>query len=143
MDDGATTMNTESGVTHRTVIQTGAKIAYAAPMVAATFKLSNTTAFAISPTCVPGTCAVPVKCGELCGCREIDGIGYCLLQQRCSESKVCGPDVICPEGYVCLINSCCRDTLPRCVAVCGTTQGTFKSSSSSDGDDDLVLGPNL
>lgn len=133
----------ETVSTRRQVIETGAKLAYVAPVVAASFKLTASSAAALSPTCTPGTCQDPEVCGTRCGCREVGGTAYCLQQVRCSEAQICGGDVVCPPGYVCLVDSCCKAVPgPRCVPICGSN-GDARSSSVNADDDEWVLGPNL
>jgi hypothetical protein len=128
-------------ISRRTVVETGAKLAYAAPLVAASFKIGANAVGAVSPTCKAGTCADPNVCGERCGCREADSTTYCLQQMRCSDAQVCSSTAECQSGYVCLPESCCRDGKNRCVPICATTEGL--RAQAFGGDDDLVLGPEV
>lgn len=139
----------ESSVTRRRVVGVGAKLAYTAPLVAASFKLNAAAAQTVSAGCIAGTCLEPNICGDRCGCREADGASLCLQQMRCSEVSICETSATCQEGYVCLSPSCCRDGQPRCVPACfnptSTTQnlGFFAADTMVDNGDDLVLGPGI
>ena len=137
----------ESSVTRRRVVGTGVKLAYAAPIVAASFKLNSAAAHTVSAGCVAGTCLEPNLCGERCGCRTADGASLCLQQLRCSEADICETSATCPEGYVCLTPSCCRDEKPRCVPACFnptiSEQANFMATSFEEPNGDWVLGPGI
>lgn len=129
--------------TRRQVVGTGVKLAYAAPLIAASFKLSAGGAAALSPNCTPGTCAEPVVCNleKRCGCREADGSAYCLQQIRCSSAAVCASTANCPAGYVCLVTSCCSDKNPRCVPICDIQKNGLEAYNGLTDADEWVLGP--
>ena len=129
---------TEERATRRSIVKTGVKLSYAVPVVAASFKLSSTSASAVSPTCKAGTCAEPEVCGQQCACREADNSTYCLQQLRCSSALVCDTTAECPAGYVCLPTSCCIDKKNRCVPVCND-QARLRAQTIDDGQG-LVLG---
>jgi hypothetical protein len=108
--------------TRRTVVRTGAKLAYAAPLVAASFTLGAGRVWAngmVSPGCRPDVCGAGGPCGP---CRD----DLCLL--LCSVELVpvcvdvttpaCSPDfdetfpscassADCGAGRVCLAPTCC------------------------------------
>jgi hypothetical protein len=90
--------------TRRTIVATGAKLAYAAPLVATSLTLSAGRVWAngmVSPGCRPDVCGAGGACGP---CRD----DLCLL--RCSVE---------------LVPVCVDVTTPAC------SPGTFPSCSSS------------
>ena|SRR5215218_8815188 len=83
--------------TRRTVVRTGAKLAYAAPLVATSLTLSVTNAAAISPTCL-GRNVACASTADTC----------------CDEGYVCGNDgVICGQPL-----ACCGRTGAACTVEC-------------------------
>jgi hypothetical protein len=105
--------------TRRTIVRSGAKLAYAAPLVAASLTLSADRVWAngmVSPGCRPDICGAGGACGP---CRD----QLCLL--RCSVELVpvcvdvttpaCSPETFpscassadCEAGRVCLAPTCC------------------------------------
>jgi hypothetical protein len=130
----------ESSVTRRRVIGTGVKLAYAAPVVAASFKLNHAAAQGASPLCRIGTCDAPNLCGPTCGCRDVNGVALCLQQSLCDDAPPC-PTGSCPAGFVCLATSCCDDGGPRCVTAC-TGQAASETIFVTT-DTELVLGTGI
>ena len=95
--------------TRRTVVATGAKLAYAAPIVAASFKVSGVNAQAISPIggcfhstgtnggCMPACTSAGftgTQCGPICGTGQ--STGACPVGQGgdnpCCNPGYCDPD---------------------------------------------------
>ena len=128
---------TSTGTTRRTIVKTGAKLAYAAPLVAASIKLSvHSAKAAISPgqTCSnpfdPVTCALaPGDCrGCLVGsecCPAIctvsaEGDNFCIGGQPNPAFDGCTDSGVCPGGYRCGRSCLGGGTVNRCfpVAVC-------------------------
>jgi hypothetical protein len=120
-------------VTRRTVVATGAKLAYAAPIVAASFKVSGVNAQAISPVggcfhstgtnggCMP-TCTSVVeaagctqagqKCGVICGTGQ--SAGACPVGQG-GDNPCCNAGYCDPANFE--ISTTCE------VSYTGPTQG--------------------
>jgi hypothetical protein len=128
----------ESSVTRRRVIGTGVKLAYAAPVVAASFKLNSDAALAASPLCIAGTCTAPVICStdRTCACRTIGGEARCLQNEFCAAVDRCDADSDCPGGF-CFpaADNCCGETGEgRCVFPCGVhPAGTFAFGAADSG----------
>jgi hypothetical protein len=113
----------QAPTTRRTVIQTGAKMAYAAPLIAASFKLSASAvgAQAVSggpnPECAGATCATydnfPCSTDPDCVCAATSVGGLCVPGS--TSCGVVGPcdNGACPDGSVCVYDSCCGS--PVCV----------------------------
>jgi hypothetical protein len=122
----------ESSVTRRRVIGTGVKLAYAAPVVAASFKLNSAAAQGASPTCTPTTCGERITCNgsASCYCRTVDGVTRCLQDRLCVNSAICDAANPCAGGGHCIAaganGNCCDDGLSHCAYPCGT--------SADDGD---------
>jgi hypothetical protein len=129
----------ETNITRRRIIGTGAKLAYAAPLVAASFKVSKAAAQVVSGECIAGTCSAPTICGDRCACRTVAEGNICLQQQRCSDLQTC-PTGTCPSGFYCLTPSCCHDGVARCVPACFEVGGEEVLDDPNQG---LVLGPNV
>lgn len=115
----------ENSTTRRTVVKTGAKLAYIAPVVAASFKLSSTGVAAVSgldPRCDGTTCGNFKTCNDTEGCicfSTSDGTGYCGIPRLCSEVDACVVDADCPSGQVCAYDTCCTgDKKNSCVIPC-------------------------
>jgi hypothetical protein len=128
----------ESSVTRRRVIGTGVKLAYAAPVVAASFKLNSAAAQGASPLCTPTTCGETDFCGRspTCFCRTVDGVTRCLQDELCGFAAVCGADQpACPSGAVCVpfsdtgTGNCCDDKVSHCAFPCGV----FSAATDSFG----------
>jgi hypothetical protein len=110
-------------VTRRRVVETTVKLAYAAPLVAASYKIGSGSASALSPTCAAGTCDAPNFCenDDTCACRTVGGTNHCLQNEFCVAVNQCSSDAQCPGGF-CFpaIDNCCGETgLGRCVFPCG------------------------
>jgi len=127
-------------ITRRTVVRTGAKLAYAAPLVAASFKLDNGVGAQAAPSaaCVPGTCDLVSICGSHCGCRtNASGSTSCLQNIACVDANPCTDG--CSAGEVCLADTCCGDGVPRCVPGCAgvafhfLTQGAAAAGPTGPG----------
>ena len=139
----------DTQVTRRTVVKTGAKLAYAVPLVAASFKLDNGVgAQAPSPTCAAGNCDKPSICGEACGCRTVaNGSTTCLQNIACIAAVPCD-NGSCPAGSTCLVDTCCpkdRFPVPLCVPTCARATAGFLTNSTSaseglEGEGPWVLG---
>lgn len=112
----------ETQTTRRTIVKTGAKLAYAAPLVAVSFKLSGRVAGAvtISPnSCIPtggDACSQQVACQpgadvNICGCGPTpEGHGFCFQQGGCGAA--CSSSSQCSNGQVCVATCCgfaCQD----------------------------------
>ncbi len=70
-----------NSTSRRTIVKTGGKLAYAAPLVAASFKLSANAAGAVSPG---GPCKTFQCGGELCLSSPTVCACFELLSQSCS-----------------------------------------------------------
>ena len=119
----------ESQTTRRTIVKTGAKLAYAAPLVAATLKTDALTASAqrVSPI-AGGTCAGDFSCGEVpdpCGANEFgtcycfgntERQGVCGSNESCAALSSCTTSEDCPNGSHCAVNTCCGE--PVCIEDC-------------------------
>ena len=99
--------------TRRTVVRTGAKLAYTVPLVAGSFKLATRQALALSPIaeCAGGDCELNIQfCNEdfTCICfTSVEGNGYCHTGQVCGGSQTCTSTDDCQEGFFCSDQSCC------------------------------------
>ena len=120
--------------TRRTIVKTGAKIAYVAPVVAASFKLSalNVSAQAASPGGVAGTClAGQDSCnGADFVCNGGGPTGRCFCTSTteggllcgnfdrgsCSGYQSCTASTQCPAGEVCAPGPDCCGGI--CLTVC-------------------------
>jgi hypothetical protein len=99
-----------SEVTRRSIIKTGTKIAYSAPLVAASISLGGRGAAAVpvvSPICTPDGvgCATSAECCAdlFCNCTSfvctqfgVLGTGAC-----CTESRQCFSPLICGTNGLC------------------------------------------
>jgi hypothetical protein len=120
--------------TRRTVVRTGAKIAYASPLVAASFKFGSHPAAAL----MSGQCTnVAASCGDGasdCSCAHSSNSGlvcadnnfFCDLEQPDPDAVSCSEDAECVvalgTGWYCNPESaglCGRICLPLCGAVAG------------------------
>ena len=128
-----------TSTTRRTVVKTGAKIAYAAPIVAASFKLTAMGASAVSgERCQKdAACAGASVCSNgTCACFLSDGnTGFCFAREfSCGEFPVtCTTSATCPPGYACA-QTCCGQT---CVPVCGNTTFEAEAAAADGGSSSL------
>lgn len=112
---------TQTQTTRRTIVKTGVKLAYAAPLVAATFKLTARGASAAISAALncPNVfiCDFAEICGDgSCGCVPIlDGGSICHQGQSC-DVAACSHNSDCPSGTYCA-QTCCPQ--PICVSPCG------------------------
>ena len=112
----------ESSVTRRRVVGTGVKLAYAAPVVAASFKLNAASAQTVSVACDAGQCNDPHICGGdgTCACRDVSQTTACLQDEFCGDTATCTDDSGCPGGWCFLASdNCCEDGKNYCVFPCG------------------------
>ena len=116
-----------SSSSRRTIVKTGAKIAYATPVVAASFKLSAMGAAAqvSSSGCANGTTCIGaiVTCpGVNCYCfTTTEGTTACGNGGICPGVDQCTTSADCDAGFFCSAfdsTACCGD-LRVCVARCG------------------------
>lgn len=119
----------DSSTSRRKIVTTGAKVAYAAPVVAASFKLSQAGAGAVSANapcetfvCGNGLCvgefSDPIE--ERCACFELvesPGNGLCLGDFYCGEVSSCTSDDDCGGGH-CVTNTCCGQGVQLCAPPC-------------------------
>jgi hypothetical protein len=111
--------------TRRTIVTTGTKLAYAAPIVAATFKLGTRAADAVSANgpcttfvCGAGPCVVTGTIFN-CFCFEnvaTPGQGTCLGDFPCG-GPTCSSDADC-NGGTCVTNTCCGLGVQVCAPPC-------------------------
>ena len=130
----------------RKIVTTGAKMAYAAPLVAASFKLSAHAAGAIRPggecetfACGGGLCLGtfddPIE--ERCACFETvarPGHGICNGDFFCG-GPTCTSDADCGAG-TCVTNTCCGLGVQLCAPPCGfkgTSVQTVRSGPTASG----------
>ena len=108
----------ETGTTRRTIVKTGVKFAYAAPLVAASFKLHGAGAQTRvspggnDPTCIGANCGTFRTCGAggECVCFTTSaGTGFCATGSNpCSELTPCpNGQLDCPANTVCIVDTCC------------------------------------
>jgi hypothetical protein len=112
--------------TRRKVVRTGARLAYAAPMIATTMELSSPTRATTRPS--PGVCPQGVftcgardpecyRCAPHCRCyARLGGGTVCARENECDFVAACDNVVPCAAGLVCVTSSCC-DT-PVCLTPC-------------------------
>ena len=103
----------------RVIVKTGAKLVYAAPLVAASMKVGAASAQTVStgnpdPECQGATCASLQNCaGSLdCFCFQTsEGGGYCAVSTACAPLQTCpNGQSDCPAGTICTPNTCCGAT---------------------------------
>ena len=146
--DGEQTMADEelvrhlsSGTTRRTIVKTGAKLAYVAPVVAASFTISNLDAAAqgASPgcvgggrctvdddccggeTCVGGICSVEACEGAACGSfTQCHPTADCQCYTAAEGAGVCGCNTFCSEAPPCTTSGdCAADRFCAVNSCCG------------------------
>lgn len=133
--------------TRRTVVTTGAKVAYAAPLVAASFKLSAHGAGAVSADgpCDTFVCGNNVPCVDRpnqdppgCWCFEVQATPG---QGRCTSNFYCSPDLTvpcpngqsdCPSNTTCVTNTCCGQGVNYCAPDCGSAPRGLESTNNSN-----------
>lgn len=103
--------------TRRAIIRTGAKLLYAAPLVAATTSLSG-RASAISGECTAGAnCSQDFEptCGEsqTCECAQTMSHGIACVATACTDIA-CSTDEECESGICITVPGCCGN-----VSFCG------------------------
>jgi hypothetical protein len=120
---------TSNATTRRTIVKTGVKLAYTAPIVAASFKLRNASAQAAMSgggnqpcqtfVCGNGPCA---ERGDIdCFCFELTedpGKGLCLSDFLCDSVSPCDTTADCPSGSTCVTNTCCGQGVQLCAPAC-------------------------
>src|SRR5689334_12378709 len=99
--------------TRRTIMKTGAKFAYATPMVAASFRLSAGGAGAVSATpcsLVDATCVQSIdECvgSPGCYCRPTtEGDTFCSPAISCGAFGYCNTSADCQPGDRCTLSTC-------------------------------------
>jgi hypothetical protein len=123
----------EQSLSRRTIVRTGTKLAYAAPIVAATAKLSARAAHALSPqscgtgsTCSSfgrGSCSTDCVCGS-----DVDGGTTCIsLRIPVRGLFTCTTGSDCESGEACIMDTC-RGTV--CANVCGEASGMSMGGES-------------
>jgi hypothetical protein len=125
---------TSTTTTRRTIVKTGTKLAYAAPLVAATLSLSAAAAGAASPVeaCGGGTdaCSSSLNCaGGTCYCNtNVGGGTSCNGLGTCASCAVDGDcTAVTGAGSHCVLGgSCCGDGT-ACVAACPDAGGESRS----------------
>jgi hypothetical protein len=111
----------DNTTTRRRVITTGVKIAYAAPIVAASYKLSLTQTYAADACDSGENCAegIVVNCGAngFCACvANVDG-GFACVDRVCSFTA-CSKGSDCDSGLCISAPGCCGDPDPFCGTPC-------------------------
>jgi len=111
--------------TRRTVVKTGVKLAYATPIVAASFKLRNASAQEVmspgnpNPECRGATCETFIPCAANPDCvctTTAAGGGFCIPgSTQCAGLADCAADLSCPAGSVCIVDTCC--VVPKCASI--------------------------
>jgi hypothetical protein len=116
--------------TRRTIAKTGAKLAYAAPIVAASMKLSTGGAAAVSG----GACTAASTCGGepsacdgnvACSCgATADGSTACFQWNVAGTGGSCSASDPCPSGEACILATCVGDICqPLCFGADGIGSG--------------------
>jgi hypothetical protein len=126
--------------TRRTVVKTGVKLAYTAPLVAASFKLSAMTALAAvsggGGVCSPpsSTCSAegPSGCSgnALCSCgATVDGTTACFQWNVVGTGGSCSVGDPCPSGEACIAATCVGDI---CQPLCAAGESGFAIASAPE-----------
>jgi hypothetical protein len=107
------------------VVATGAKLAYAAPLVAASFKLREASAQDVispgnpNPECRGATCGnfIPCATNPDCVCTTTaEGGGVCIPGSTpCAGLADCAADLSCTRGSFCIVDTCC--IVPKCASI--------------------------
>jgi hypothetical protein len=132
------TRSAEVGTTRRTIVRTGVKLAYGAPLVAASMKIGALDASAqrVSITCPPNlVCGViQAPCGEdesgVCSSVKSVDVNSCICgNDNCGPT--CSTDADCQAyaaGAICQApgTGCCGQT---CIAPCEAFDGQVQSDS--------------
>jgi hypothetical protein len=135
--------------TRRTVVKTGVKLAYVAPIVAASFKLRNASAQEKmsgnpNPGCIGATCETFIPCADNPDCictTTATGGGFCVPgSTQCASLVPCAADLSCPAGSICVVNSCCGEPVcvpfelnKECPQTDGARRGVTRRKSSGPG----------
>lgn len=138
-----------AGVTRRSVVGTGVKLTYAAPALAASYKLGASSGSALSAECTPSNCGDLLTCGESssCYCRDVNGTVICLQNRLCAnpKSKVCTSSSDCTDlpGGKCVdsVSNCCDDGFSHCSYPCSTGAASVHSFGTETSGAGGVLGP--
>ena len=152
MTANRTLLPTPPSVTRRTVVRTGARLVYAAPLVAASFHLGVNRAGAQPISggglCAPGDLACGAATGEFCCGPDapvccptipVDGrFGACCGEEFAGEIYgVCCPDTLggacCPDAAP----VCCPETCCEVGQTCGP-DGTCLPAAGISADGDLT-----
>ena len=133
----------------RTVIKTGVKLAYVAPVLAASFKLRNVSAQGAvtgnpNPECRGARCGTFTPCSTNnvdCVCTTTtSGGGFCVPgSTQCNTLVPCGRDGSCPAGSLCAVDTCCID--PVCIPVSLTCPPSDRDSKASESSSRESSGP--
>jgi hypothetical protein len=118
----------DTRTTRRRVLATGTKLAYAAPVVAASFRLSVLGAGAeplsdpACGVCIPFFTASTCEGDRRCVCYLANSggpqTGFCHRGQRCATTTPCPNGVDdCPAGHACSTSTCCGEA-PVCIQPC-------------------------
>jgi hypothetical protein len=131
MDLEQLTGQLDAPATRRTIVKTGVKLAYAAPLVAATFKMApGVSAQSLSPACLADTCEdgeILSFCGANGDCLCLLGTAgtECVQDDFCENLTPCS-DGPCAEGTGC-VTGCCDVAV--CAAPCdGAASSEFTGS---------------
>jgi hypothetical protein len=111
--------------TRRKVVRTGARMDYAAPMIATTLDVTRSTG-AIAPS--PGACPQSAfnsgvldperfRCASFClRYARLGGGMVCAYEGECDRAAPCGDATPCADGYLCVTDACWGT--PICVMPC-------------------------
>ena len=129
------TQRLDSRTTRRIVVKTGAKLAYAAPLVAASFKLTSASVLAVSGfDCgTPSRCGAPSfgNCPGVCACvTDADGGEACVFAGVPPTGIVpCASGADCAAEQTCVPNTCfgtvCADPCLATAEGSGTGDSLF------------------
>jgi hypothetical protein len=130
-----------SSVTRRRVVTTGAKLAYTAPLVAASYRLGSGLAAAASPVCVENE-----LCGNghpCCFCLSNNNVLNCYQDQYCEDAPQCSDSEPCSGGGLCVPadKNFCPDNSGHCLYLCtGDCPGAAGANSFAASVSASVLG---
>jgi len=137
MDLEKVTDQLDASTTRRTIVKTGVKLAYAVPLVAATFKMApGVSAQSLSPACLADTCEdgqILAFCGPNSDCLCLNGSAgtECVEDAFCADLEPCTATGGCEaEGLVC-VTGCCDVAV--CAAPCGTPVPLSRGTGTSSG----------